>query len=792
MLPVAATILDALELIWSGSRVGGRRPREGDAMSAVTELSARAVHAAMKVLHRLSTGEGLAFTEVWERVQEIDPTLKTEWDEEFPDLATNARTKLRYVSISLVKAGWLSKTGRRWQLTGPGRQAFTAYEGDRDALLARSLERYGYWSTERLAFDQAADVLEMLPDSHQWVATADLAEAVGLEEEPLRSWIQAGRMRGWHLALGQDGEVPEQLELTEREYDDWRTLLEESRVYDITASGGRAVRAKLNRRLPTEQLTELVAGQDTTSAKPELPRRAWLIPGTDLAGLPLIRSLWRDKDVCTLSADRLPTLGPETEPKEVREIVDTYYTDLSQARRSETAASFHAFLWRMKANDIVITTDGDLIYLGEVGEEEATQAVTGDGTVLQRPVQWVNVENPLTLDDLPRHLTGPLGNPNVGLLELSEFTADLEVLLDQDPSRTPSGSVADAELPDATQELADKLTMPDPEWLQECVELLRDRPQLILYGPPGTGKTYTALALARHLTGGRQANVRLVQFHPAYSYEDFFEGFRPRAVPLATEEGNKGAVGSSTGQGRPPGGSADGRGLSDAGSGIVFDLVPGPLKTLAEDAEKSKGETFVLVIDEINRGHLAKVFGELYFLLEYRKEFVHLLYGSDEGHRFRLPPNLVIIGTMNTTDRSIALMDAAMRRRFSFMELHPARKPVKSFLADWLENKQLPPDAATLLDALNARIEQVRLDDRDFRIGPSYFMRSAVHTHAKGLDRVWRHQILPLLKELHWGDDVDVEAEYGLDVLREETGLTTEAGDGAVRADVPAAPGAAE
>ncbi|WP_345025848.1 McrB family protein [Streptomyces sedi] len=745
----------------------------------------------MKVLHRLPAGQGLAFSEVWERVQEVDPGLKREWEETFPDIATTARTKLRYDSINLGKAGWLCKAGRKWRLTGPGRQAFTAYEGDREALLSRALERYGYWSAERVAFNQAADVLDVLFDSHQWVVTAELAEAVGLKEEPLRSWIQAALVRGWHLALGQDGEVPEQLELAEGEYDEWRALLKESRVYDAAASESRAVRAGLNRRLPKEQLFEMVAGQGITTGESERPRHAWLIRGVDLAGVPLIRSVWRDKSVCTLSVDRLPALESETDPKGIREVIDTYCADLSASRRNEIAVSIHIFLSRMEGGDVIVTTDGDSVYLGEFAEGAATYVSTGDGTVLQRPVKWVNVDTPLTVDDLPRHLTGPLGNPSAGLLELSDSIADLEVLLDEDPSRTPSGSVADAELPDATQELAEKLTMPDPEWLQECVEVLRDRPQLILYGPSGTGKTYTALALARHLTGDRQANIRLVQFHPSYSYEDFFEGFRPRAFPSAKQEGEKGMAGSLSGRDRSSGGPVDTR------PDIVFELVSGPLKALAEDAERSKGETFVLVIDEINRGHLAKVFGELYFLLEYRAEHVHLLYGSDEGRRFRLPPNLVIIGTMNTSDRSISFMDAAMRRRFSFMELHPARKPVRYLLRDWLEKRKLPLDAAILLDALNTRIERARLDDRDFRIGPSYFMRPAVHTHSRGLDRVWRYQILPLLTELHWGDDVDVEAEYGLDVLRQETSLAAGTGHGAVRADSPAgaptaAPGATE
>ncbi|MEU8102197.1 AAA family ATPase [Nonomuraea muscovyensis] len=728
-------------------------------MATVFRLSARAVWAAMRVLERQPDGHGLAFREVWDRIQSIDPELEQAWDATFPNLSTTIKTKLRYDSINLVKAGWLRKGGRVWQLTGLGRRVIDNHRDDMDGLLREANSRYSYWSRERASFDTAAEILEGLSDLGAWVELSELAELVGLAPEPLMAWLHSTRPRGWYLALA-GGEVPGFLESSPGELDEWRTLLENAGVYDPAASSAYAVRALMDKRNKSEQLQEL-ALQDTLDMSETVPpRRAWLIRGSDVNGAALIRSLWRDKHVCTVAADRISGLAEGTDAERVKEVVDIHYSDLNQARRTETAQLFHTFLSRMREGDIVATTDGDQIYLGQI-TGPASQLVTGAGTVLQRPVEWTNLDQPLALHDLPAGLAGPLGNPSAGLVELSEFVGDLEVLLDEDPEQAPTGAGETPELPDATDELVAKLTMRDITWLQDCVELLRDRPQLIMHGPPGTGKTHTALALARHLTSGREANVQLVQFHPAYSYEDFFEGFRPRAVPSTPKDPKTGRQGS----------------LSDGGSGIVFDLVPGPLKTIAEKARNNPGEVFVLVIDEINRGNLAQVFGELYFLLEYRKEFVHLLYGSDEARRFRLPANLIIIGTMNTTDRSIALMDAAMRRRFWFMELHPSKAPIATLLEDWLNARDLPQDAVLLLDTLNERIGQALLEDRDFRIGPTYFLRPTLHTNPKGLERVWRHQILPLLKELHWADDLDVEEEYGLAALRGAAGLSTPASE---------------
>ena len=166
--------------------------------------------------------------------------------------------------------------------------------------------------------------------------------------------------------------------------------------------------------------------------------------------------------------------------------------------------------------------------------------------------------------------------------------------------------------------------------------LLDDKKQIIFQGPPGTGKTYVAQKLARHLAGSEE-RVTLVQFHPSYAYEDFVQGFRP------AKDGQPG-----------------------------FELRDGPLLRAAKQArdDEDPDARHFLIIDEINRGQIAKVFGELYFLLEYRDSEINLQY-SDEP--FSLPENLYIIGTMNTADRSIALVDLALRRCFYFVEFHPGR-----------------------------------------------------------------------------------------------------------------------
>ena len=286
--------------------------------------------------------------------------------------------------------------------------------------------------------------------------------------------------------------------------------------------------------------------------------------------------------------------------------------------------------------------------------------------------------------------------------------------------------------------LARELLLEPTGYLARIDRLLKRRRQVIFYGPPGTGKTYVARKIAVHVAGG-EARVELVQFHPSYAYEDFVEGYRPA---------------------RLEGGAAG------------FVLREGPLKRMAREAERAPDETFVLIIDEINRGNLAKVFGELYFLLEYRgpENRINLQY-SDEG--FSLPENLWIIGTMNTADRSIALVDSALRRRFHFAPFFPDEPPVEGLLSRWLaKNKSELAWVAEVVDRANELLGR-----RHAAIGPSHFMDPGLDEEWVGI--IWEHSVLPYIAEQFFGEEDRLE-EFVLDRLRpaSSTDVGGEEGDG--------------
>ena len=258
----------------------------------------------------------------------------------------------------------------------------------------------------------------------------------------------------------------------------------------------------------------------------------------------------------------------------------------------------------------------------------------------------------------------------------------------------------------------------------------------ILYGPPGTGKTYHTVIKALEIINNRpfteqettkekydnellpefnrlkkQGQIQFLTFHQNYSYEDFMVGIRPDL---------------QNGQ-------------------ISYKLYEGPFKQIANRARKDSNNNYVLIIDEINRGNISKIFGELITLIETDKRAGNkhelstpLLYHKDEENEFSVPNNLYLIGTMNTADKSIALVDIALRRRFVFEEMMP-----NAALLNKVEGFDLPNWFTKLNQKITAEL------DRDHQIGHSYFI--GVETIAD-LQRAFYQCILPLLKEYFYGN----------------------------------------
>lgn len=240
----------------------------------------------------------------------------------------------------------------------------------------------------------------------------------------------------------------------------------------------------------------------------------------------------------------------------------------------------------------------------------------------------------------------------------------------------------------------------DKAELERWVRAINRKGQAILQGPPGTGKTYMAEKLAQHLIGGGDGFSELVQFHPGYSYEDFIQGIRPQ-----------------TGQ----------------NGQLMYPMVPGRFLEFCKKAESCQGRC-VLIIDEINRANLSSVFGELMYLLEYRDREIPLA-GSSEP--FSIPANVRIIGTMNTADRSIALVDSALRRRFAFISLAPNYEVLRRYHE---KNTRFPVDwLIGILKELNKEI-----NDPHYEIGISFFL---TYNLADELEDIWRMEIEPYLEE---------------------------------------------
>lgn len=296
----------------------------------------------------------------------------------------------------------------------------------------------------------------------------------------------------------------------------------------------------------------------------------------------------------------------------------------------------------------------------------------------------------------------------------TDYVAKLNALFDEDEDGDEMEEVEN-HFPTYTPEDFLSEVYMDADHYDTLVDLVRIKKNVILQGAPGVGKTFAAKRLAYSMMGVKdQERVMMVQFHQSYTYEDFIEGFRPSS--------------GSTG----------------------FEIKKGSFYNFCKKAADDLDSEYFFIIDEINRGNLSKIFGELFMLIESDKRgnALQLLY-SDE--KFYVPANVYIIGMMNTADRSLAMLDYALRRRFAFFSMLPGfRSEGFKKYKDALNNSRFNSLIACI-EELNNKIAEDSSLGEGFRIGHSYFCGITSITD-KTLSNIVEYEIIPLLHE-YWYDD---------------------------------------
>ncbi|MCQ4334931.1 AAA family ATPase [Natronomonas sp. F2-12] len=241
--------------------------------------------------------------------------------------------------------------------------------------------------------------------------------------------------------------------------------------------------------------------------------------------------------------------------------------------------------------------------------------------------------------------------------------------------------------------------------IDQWVRAINRKKQAIFYGPPGTGKTYMAERVADILIEGGDGIVEILQLHSSYSYEDFVQGIRP---------------------------------VSNDQDELRYPVVQGRFLDFCAEARERNGPC-VLILDEINRTDLSAVFGELMHLVEYRNKsmkFAQKDVETGEDTEFSIPDNVYILGTMNTADRSIALVDFALRRRFAFLPLWPEMQVLRNYHEDTGHNVD------GLIEVVNEINEEI--GDRNFYLGITYFLDEDLDDT---IEDIWKLEVKPYLDE---------------------------------------------
>ena len=455
---------------------------------------------------------------------------------------------------------------------------------------------------------------------------------------------------------------------------------------------------------------EAVAGAVPISATGVSGKRYWSI------GLGEGGRLWnecQEQGIIAIGWDYLGDLSKYPSRDAISEAISASRGP-NEASPIMASLACHQFVHEMAIDDYAIAKIGrsKILGIGTVKSEYIYDPTRGEYRNI-RMVQWLrakNIDLPPNMWISTKTLTDLTPYPN-----FVEFVNE-NVLGDSLPEKPP---------PEPPPTL-DDVFLPRTQ-IDAILAALRRKKNVVLQGPPGVGKTFVAKRLAFALLGERDNNrVSMVQFHQSYSYEDFIQGYRPSKEGLLRRDG------------------------------IFYDF--------CNRARVDRSRDFVFIIDEINRGNLSKIFGELMMLIEHDKRgpdhTIPLTYSESSGEQFSVPENVHLIGLMNTADRSLAMVDYALRRRFVFFDLEPqfACEAFRTALQDQGAPSSLVDRIIERVTALNLTISK---DDknlgRGFEVGHSYFCPPARCSETFDWEAWYRSvvewEIAPLLRE-YWLDDM--------------------------------------